>query len=308
MDKGIRIMKILLVMSVFALVGCVSRSTMQTLPPGVERHVRENGRVDYVIRNIENSRTNVTKKAITFLDMRIFEDSLSSAMPSEAAYRYDFLDSSVVLYGADVDLARKTYDRLRRSFLLRSDFWDELLLQEKKSPDFAPRLFEKAHTNTILDGVVGTGSSVFSLSHTPNNHTIFTVHSNSYTNHMAQDFELVYTNRTFSLRKMGIERRASSDKSESYPNKVSIRYESGKLGTVLISPASPGCTDHLAYVLRIFDESGRYIWQAPKHIIASPHILRATDLDGDGIDEIILCLDDHMRASMLIFRKVRVQE
>lgn len=83
------------------------------------------------------------------------------------------------------------------------------------------------------------------------------------------------------------------------PIKIPFRYEKGKIGILVFNRTVNYCVCHNRFAMRVYDETGRFIWEDLDNIYGGCLIAIH---EMDDVDEMIIYRDDHGEIEFLIYR------
>jgi hypothetical protein len=182
--------------------------------------------------------------------------------------------------------------------------WTELQMRDRQSTDYSGDLYRIAFEKKIdFPGAL----AVSSMERLPEGGIKVTCYSKSgdlKTNQAV--YVLVYKDRQYTLRQVGkverIEWPDHSVMSREPESEHVLKYDKGSGGTLKFNPSTAYCMCHSRYAMRVFDESGEFIWDNQDKMYGDYYPL-VFDFQNDGIDEIIIFREDHGEESLLIFER-----
>jgi hypothetical protein len=75
----------------------------------------------------------------------------------------------------------------------------------------------------------------------------------------------------------------------------------GKKGEAKINVVKAMCDRVNQTVVRVFDDSGKYIWESPQSFAHA--ILHCIDMNGDGLDDIVVRSEDHGSITIVVYEQ-----
>jgi hypothetical protein len=187
-------------------------------------------------------------------------------------------------------------------------YWEELIIRDKKSTAFSQHLYGLAYKGRPSIQPAG----LLSLGKGKNGKTVLTLFSldiDANDRSFVADYTLRLTHGGYSLKATGNERWLHVEDVDTlrsdFPPSAPLCYEKGLTGFARLNPTTPWCMAHSCFALRVFDQEGKYVWEDQHYLHGDLAHPVSADVDGDGIDEIVVLQDDHGRADLFVFQRMR---
>jgi hypothetical protein len=182
--------------------------------------------------------------------------------------------------------------------------WDELCMRGKRSAALEKDLYVVAFEKKLdFPG----GLAVSSMEKLPEGGIKATCYSRSgdlKTNQAV--YVVTYEDGTYTVSQSGkverIEWPDHSVMSRKPEAEHAINYGKGDAGSLKFNPSTAYCMCHSRYAMRLFDETGEYVWENQDNVYGN-HYPVVYDFQNDGIDEIVIFREDHSDESLLIFER-----
>jgi len=297
------------------------------LPKGVHHEVLEDGKHRYTITCREEEQSEAPKDAREPspvepkpvepmpveprpVDPRIrleidLLESYKKLIPGCASFTWS-QDGRSITFETESELAdlKRTVNGLAR-WGWSVPFWEELEARDLRAPEFKKDLFALVHEAPVDYHFIVSA-------HAEKRRLLLTLASSWYmfetekepsTN--AREYAVSVAKGRFTLEPVSertkIPRKVVDSVAGSAWGPRPIRHGKGLEATAKLNSTFPHCMAEDRLALRIFDKTGRFIWEDLTNVFGHVGVTTA-DLDGDELDEIIVTRNDHGKCALLIFQ------
>ena len=197
-------------------------------------------------------------------------------------------------------------------------YWAEILSRDKRSTLFNADLFTCVFTNELdsrqfVEGFGGTVPYVIHSAEIVDTGTVRILMSsgnllerNEYHERIIGGRAFLLTHRAgqFSLQSTGNIHRITNNVdtiAADQPERCRINVGPGKTGTLRLDKVCAFCMCHDRFAMRIYMGDNLYIWEDTSNAY-SVCSTRVIDIDGDGMDDILMLRNDHGKCHLFVYR------
>ena len=291
MKRTISILNIILVAGV---------GLCQTLPSSVKHKILQSGEHEYLIEGayFKDPRTAELLAKFYTKTMPVF----TSFNVNTTNNTIDFVTKSTV-----TNLQEICNYNAREGGMF--PYWVELEIRDKRSKEFNQDLYSLAFkTNLVWLEQNRATLLIAATNHPPTINLSFASPTISKDNRtFLVDYKLSYDSGQYKIARTTDKKWVEHKHGDFQKHKWSkppfyITLPENTKGHVSLNKTTALCRCHSRYAIRIFDDKGGCIWEDQNHIQGFYRLI-VSDLDNDGIEEIIVYQYDHGNPSMLILKK-----
>ena len=182
-------------------------------------------------------------------------------------------------------------------------FWDELVLQDRRSEEFASSLYSLV----FMSKIEFPDTSVAYLCTKRDKPDTLLVTLSDRRGSIV-DYQLQYTNGKYRIGPLSDKKPIEYEKAKKMlmpaNYTLQLRVQGKTTATAVFTPHSYSCHRHLRYALRVYDSSSdEYVWENTTDIACDIAPI-ANDFDNDGTDEIVIFQIDHeVSVRVMVFKR-----